>query len=184
MSNSISEFQAVLFERNLAKPYNFEVQIVTPPKMLGGDLADMSLLSFQAQSTRLPGRSIVGSDIRTYGPTRWQPYLATYNEWIVVFRCSEDMKERKIIREWMDLIENPITHDMGWYNDYATEVRISQINPSADPNSVDKYAMTFVLEHAFPVSVEDVAVSHVPSIEPITMSVSFRYHKWREETKK
>lgn len=142
--------------------------------MLGDNIARSTLrLSLACESTDIPGRLFQSTEHKIYSVDRKMPFGVMMEDVSMTFRCSEDLFERKFIEAWHTLIQDPLTKDMGYYNDYVTDIDIF---------SYDKRFNTVVhairLYEAYPFSLFPLVADNASS-EYQKQTVGFKYKEWK-----
>lgn len=170
----------------VARPCHYQI-LITPPKKLLQDFPSISeTLSVYCERGSLPGRSIVGNSVRADGPRRFHPYLSTYDQLPFTIRVSKKGVERRFFDAWMSMIYSQKHQKLGWYDDYATEVEIQQLDEDITPHGVDEDtpperepSLIYTLENAFPVAISGMELSYNSTDTYHTMNVTFTYDQWR-----
>ena len=87
-------------------------------------------LALQCESAELPGRTLVTSDVKIYGPTYKVPYQMQYNEITLNFICTNEFYERKLFERWFEAImpsdTNNLRYPKGEKSRYLTNIKIIQ----------------------------------------------------------
>ena len=143
--------------------------------LLGND-ADLSYL---CENVALPTKSISGVDKLIYGVNYQMPYRQAFPEIAMTFYCTKDMIEKKTFDLWLELIVNPTTGDLKFYEDYVCDITISKFAKDAiDFNATPVYKI--ILEKAWPSIVAEVQLTHSAGSEITRLPVTFQYKKWRQ----
>ena len=123
-------------ENGYAVPNRFEAIITPPPKMGARTItnpshgserkSDVRSISLRCESVNLPGINLnTTTDSNIYGPTREIVDGVTYAEDIaMVFPASSGLEERVFFEEWQKKAFNEETWDVGYHQDYVSEVQI------------------------------------------------------------
>ena len=140
--------------------------------LLGND-ADLSYL---CENVALPTKSISGVDKLIYGVNYQMPYRQAFPEIAMTFYCTKDMIEKKTFDLWQELIVNPTTGDLKFYEDYVCDITISKFAKDAiDFNATPVYKI--ILEKAWPSIVAEVQLTHSAGNEITRLPVTFQYKK-------
>ena len=87
-------------------------------------------LALQCESTELPGKSLITSDVKVYGPIYKVPYQTQYNEITLNFICTNEFYERKLFEKWIESImpsdTNNLRYPKGSSTRYLTNIKIIQ----------------------------------------------------------
>jgi len=135
-------------------------------------------LALQCESTDLPGKSLLTSDVKIYGPTFKVPNQITYNDITLTFMCNSEFSERKLFDAWMETICSPNSHNFrfpkakGGGSNYMTQITIIQYNDFV------KQIYALELQDAFPIGITSQPVSWSEDGFH-RLSVNFSYYKYR-----
>lgn len=80
--------------------------------------------------SQVPGRSLTTTTTRTYGPERQHVSGKVYPPVDMTFRVHNNMMERRFFEAWQETAVSSGTHDSNYYNEYTSNVTISQIGPA------------------------------------------------------
>lgn len=87
-------------------------------------------LSLQCESAELPGKALITSDVKIYGPTFKVPYQTQYQDINLTFLCTNEFYERKLFDRWIESIHptdtNNLRYAKGENTRYLTNVKIIQ----------------------------------------------------------
>ena len=134
-------------------------------------------LQYLCENTSLPTRSIQAQDKIIYGTSYQMPYKHAYGEVSMTFYLTEHMSTKKFFDSWLNKIVDPHTGDLGYYNDYTCDIKISMLPSSAvDENSSSHYGVKLL--NAWPSIVAEVAMTHASGGEIAKLPVTFQYKKW------
>ena len=171
-------------DEGYAIPNRFEVLILSPPKRGGGITtnayagsergSDARAVSLRCESIQLPGRNLnTLTDSNIYGPTREIVDGVTYAEDIsMIFQASSGLNERVFFEEWQKQAFDENTWNVGYYNDYVSEVQIYLL----DRKDQRRYGIK--LMEAFPKTIEGTELNQASNNEIIKTSVSFSFRYW------
>ena len=136
------------------------------------------LLQYTCENTSLPTRSIQASEKLIYGTSYQMPYKHAYGEISMTFYLTEDMQSKAFFDAWLNKIINPITGDIGYYENYTSTIKIGMYARSAASVS-DPPVYEVELENAWPSIVAEVAMSHSAGGEIAKLPITFQYKKWK-----
>jgi len=172
-------------DEGYALPNRFEVLILSSPKRGGGTTinpyassersSDARAVSLRCESINLPGRNLNSlTDTNIYGPTREIVDGVTYAEDIAMtFQASSGLNERVFFEEWQKQAFNENTWNVGYYNDYVSEVHIYLL----DRKDQRRYGIKLI--EAFPKTIEGTDLNQGANNEIIKTSVSFSFRYWQ-----
>jgi hypothetical protein len=132
---SIDNFRAKVNQYGgFQKTNRFYVEIFSP--VWTQDTAER--FRFLCESAELPGKSITTNDAKIYGPA-WKVATGTvYNEIVLTFLCTNDMREKIAFETWMNVIQNPKTYHMLYRDFYVgtiSIIQLSELTEIAQPTS-------------------------------------------------
>ena len=129
-------------------------------------------LDIMVESTALPAKTLTTTNIRYNSDFHDVPYSVVYNQQDLSFHVSTDMYEKNIIDLWMASIVDPVTHEVAYMDDYATNITINQLNEQ------DEIVYSVALIDAFPVTCNSIEVTNESQNTMIRLSTSFAYKRW------
>lgn len=134
---SMPEALSLLSSTGLVRPTRYLVRFSGPVDLIPA--AANVRLSVTCEEAIVPGRSYATSEVREYGPQRRVPYVSLYtNDIPITFRVGTDFYERRVFEQWMDFINDPITHDMEYYNNYAFNLDLVQLGSGKDDSLTEQ----------------------------------------------
>ena len=147
----------------------------------GAPVAIPKDLQLMCETVSLPTRSAATNELAMYGPVQSFPYRFTYTEASLNFYLTEDFAIKKLFDEWMEKIIDPISGNLGYFDDYKCQIRISKFAGNhrgtfAPPD----YAVTLI--DAWPSIVGEVALGHSLGTDILRLPVTFQFRKWNEST--
>ena len=170
--NAINEIISGFHTDNgYAVPNRFEVLITAPEKM--GQTAVRSV-ALRCESVNLPGRNLnTLTDSNIYGPTREIVDGVTYAEDItMVFQASGGLEERIFFEEWQKLAFDPATWNIGYYNDYVSDIDLYLLNRK------DQRRFGIKFREAFPKTITPTDLNQANNNQIIKISVNFAFRYW------
>lgn len=169
----------------VSKPSKFLIQII-PPSFGNGtasriqfpeDMRRINDLTFQCETAELPGRTIATSDILIAGPSIKLPYTNVYNDITLTFICTNDMYEKRIFDDWLNVISNREQNTLSYREDYATTIGIFQYDEGGDKRPWPALTYGAKLIDAFPISINQLNLTW--SDDNINrLSVTFAYTQY------
>jgi len=171
-------FYEVMHQGTLS-PARFEVELKLPGAALGrirevyGNKNWEHRLYFSCETSNLPGRGVSTTPNRIYGPVREMPHERLYSgDLDLIFRMGRDMAERRIFELWMDSIVNKHSNDFMYFDDYTTNMMISQL----DKENNKVYQME--LFDVYPKTINPIEQSAATTDDYIRQSISFHFRKY------
>lgn len=151
----------------------FGLDIIKPISSSGSGGSDVTRgLNLMIESTEIPGKNINTTEIRYNGDFYRIPYSVVYPAQQLTFRLSRDMHEKNIMDAWMNLIYNPINHEIAYIDDYSVNIVINQLD------EMDRIVYSVVLREAFPTLLNPLTVSNEESGLFHRLGVMFMYRRW------
>lgn len=137
-------------------------------------------LSILARAAELPGRQFDTTPHRIFGTTRMMPYGVSYKNVMVTFMCTNSMLERTFFDFWHQQIMSPTSQYMSYYEDYVGTVVIQKLDNSYAPQSIvgDVFS-TYVLEEAYPVSIQGQELDYQSKNSVLELTVEFSFARWK-----
>lgn len=168
---SINEFIAQVKSEGLARDNRFLVSI-TPPAALIAESPDTKLRLY-CQSVQMPGLNFTSNPVLTYGEQREVIYNRQYEPINIEFLADGKMELKRFFDTWQQLIIDPVTRMVNYYENYIGTIEISQLTSS--DNEDESYAVR--LFEAFPKVVSPISYTS-GSKEVTKLQVSFEFKYW------
>lgn len=172
--NSITALTAKLKLFGAANPNRFKVHIL-PPVAGRRELTfaiNSQFVSFSCINAVLPGKNFLSSERKIKGPFTKIPYAKAYENVTLSFLVSQNMQEKTFFNAWQDLIMDEETHELNYYDEYVSTIRIQQLDKSL--NSIYEVE----LKEAYPVSISALTLDAASQNEIHKLDVTFAYYKW------
>ena len=170
MNDILSSFS----DNGYAQPNQFDVVITYPPKLGGGNTANVFREMDRLGSVQLPGITLSSSpDNNIYGPTREIVEGVTYAEDLnMVFQASSGLDERVFFENWQRQAFNEKTWNIGYYKDYVGTIDIYLL----DKQNQRRYGLK--VHEAFPKTITATDLNYGTNNEIIKVAVSFSFRYW------
>lgn len=170
MPFDINEFKSEINRAGgLAKPTNFRM-LITGGILRNSKARALATLINQAS---IPGKILSTNEIRTHGPLRKAPYVATYDDLQIGVYCTNDnLFPRDLFEEWQSFIIDTITNRVNYFDQYVADLEIEQFD---DQGNVT-FACKFI--DAYPVIVNPLELNWASTNQIHNLSVTFAYRKW------
>lgn len=200
MSNSLQQYIAYITKHSISRSNRFQVIIPLPAALQrkaseanqsrlnriinsevvkvmssifgAGSTETTRALEMMTEQTELPGKQITTSDIKYNGDFYKLPYSVVYAAQQFTFVVSRDMYEKNIIDEWMNLIHDPVTHEVGYHDDFVTNIIINQLDVA------DNIVHSVMLRDAFPMISNPLVVSNAEENMAHRLMCMFAYRRW------
>lgn len=175
MPGNISRFLSHIKKRGIAKNSHFDVKFVIDPSF-ANEAGIPELLSLRCETAELPGRQIVTTDNKIYGPIYKTPYQTMYAEMTMTFVDTDDMSIRVFFEEWMNAIYDPEFNQMQYLDMFTGQALVTQYDVSGDPDSLNTI-LQFKLLNIFPTNINQLSTSWADD-SPHKLSVTFFYERY------
>ena len=163
MANSpLNDFISVVKQGGLARTNRYTVLFTGFTTQRS---RDVMLLCDQVQ---LPGTNFNTSDMRTFGETRKAPYERLYEDINMSFYIDTDMQVKSFFDDWMTWIQDPMTRNFNYYEDYTCDIIIEV----QDLKNNSRYGIK--LFEAYPKSIGAIQLDYAAK-DIMKMSVNFAY---------
>ena len=124
------------------------------------------------EQTELPGKNINTGDVKYNGGVIKPANSTIYAAQQFTFLVSRDMYEKMIIDTRMDLIIDPVTHEIEYMDEYVSNITINQLDEQ------DKIVHSIILYDAFPMNTNPLVVSNAETNMGHKLMTMFMYRKW------
>ena len=158
-----------------AVPNRFECLILPPVNSKSPIFPnDARATSMRCESVSMPGRTLgTTPDTNIYGPERNIVRGVTYaGDVDMLFQASSGLEERVFFEEWQKKAFNEQTWNVGYYDDYTSEVQIYLL----DRQNQRRYGIR--LHEAYPKTIGAVPLNQAPANEIIKIPVTFAFRWW------
>jgi len=175
---NLSDFISKVKTGGLARANRFGV-VITPPRSLevvrspsrgrviNTDFTTRDLFLF-CDSAQLPGLNFASTQARTFGEYREMPYEKLFDTVTLTFFVDNQMHVRRFWEGWLNVIQDPYTRHMSYYNDYVAPITIHVY----DVQNLHRYAIT--LHEAYPKTVASMQLDST-SRDLLKISVTIQY---------
>ena len=133
------------------------------------------LLSDSCEEISFPGSSVASEAYRIHGPPRDIPYERLFEgDLTATFRMDGNGLIRRFFTNWQNLIVDPDSNELGYYDDYICDLTIDVINRK------DEVIMTGKLYEVWPKQINEIALGYANE-DYIKQQVAFAYRKFVQE---
>lgn len=181
MAFSVDQFRQHFAKHGeFAKPSKFKVTIFR------SNVSDVNIargLSFQCETTELPGYTLNTSEAKVYGPSWHVATTPTYTDLSLTFLCASDMWEKKYFDDWMQTIiptgyatvDEPSPHPE-YREKYLSTIRIDQYSEYGDDRNHEIPYRVMVFD-AFPINLAPLPLNWGDD-GVHRLNVTFKYTRW------
>jgi hypothetical protein len=169
MKNTLDNFKTQM--TSFARPNLFEVLIIPPI----GDKNNIQRMNIACHTCNVPSKTILTTDKdMPQAGYKSIAYQKTYEDVTMQFYLHADMKELKVFQDWTDLMINPATNQVGYYDRYKSDVRIINLDRQ------QKKTLTTTLYEAYPKTISALDLSYGSDNEIMSISVTFTYRYYTQ----
>lgn len=134
MIGRLDAFWSQMKAEGVSKNSHWDVQINLPRSLAGLAFGGIDrTLKLRCEAGELPGRQLVSSDIKIYGPVYRTPYQSVYTELNLTFIETADLQVRQFMEAWMNTIFHSETNIMQYQDAFQTSMTITQYHVDARP---------------------------------------------------
>lgn len=174
-------FQSVINRYGgLAKAARFIVRINNNNNKLIKSSSTLSELTYLCDAAELPGKALNTADFRYGGPNAKYPFQTQYTDMTLSFIMRNDMTEKLMFDEWMQIINPTTRYEFEYKDQYATTIDIYAMSEYAqsESNLDAKTIYLATLKKAFPLNVN--AIPLVWADENVMrLQVQFAFTDWK-----
>lgn len=167
--STLNEFISAVKTNGLMPTNRYKVTFI-PPVAASSNVELMTVMMY-CEATTLPGINISTTQARSYGELREIPYERLFDNITLTFFVDTGMEVKYIFDEWIAAIQNPHTRQMGWYDNYVTDLNITV----QDKDENDTYSIT--LYECYPKSISPITLDY-NSKDIMKLQVSMNYKYW------
>lgn len=159
----------------IARGHKYQALILGAPVTIPKDLQLM------CETISLPTRSAATNELSMYGPVQSFPYRFTFTEASLNFYVTDDFAIKKLFDAWQEKIIDPVSGDVGYFDDYKCTIKISTFSDQdGGPVTRPKYSVTLI--DAWPSIIGEIALGHSLGNELLKLPVTFQFRKWFDST--
>jgi len=168
---SLDEFRSRLSNLGIARPNRFQVIL---PELGNGS----ALPSLFCESSSLPPLAVLTRSQRIQGPLHQRASNLDYGGGGIsmTFYVDSNMDVKKYFDTWVHMTVNPASFTVNYYNDYAKDIMIYQL----DEKDNEKYSIRLV--EAFPTSLGIMELNQGSNDTVHRLTVTFSYRYWSSDT--
>ena len=166
---TISEFAGKLSTFGLASPNKFKVQFDNIPIGINDRQLD-----FMCDQVDIAGRSVQSIMNLEYGIRREVAYNApAYNPLNLTFICSGELKEKRLLDQWNNLIVDSTNgFDVAYYDTYAKNCSLTITSLKQD-GKTDAFSITY--KEVYPKSVQSIQLNHSTQNTVLRVNAEMQY---------
>ena len=166
---TISEFAGKLSTFGLASPNKFKIEFQGIPVGLNDRQLD-----FMCEQVDIAGRSVQSIMNLEYGIRREVAYNApAYNPLNLTFICTGELKEKRLLDQWNNLIvDSTKGFDVAYYDTYAKgcSLKVTSLKPDGETN-----AFSITYKEVYPKSVQSIQLNHSTQNTVLRVNAEMQY---------
>lgn len=172
MSYEYDQFVST-FSKGSARTNRFKAFILTP-NALKADGQTLRDLNLRLESVSFPGKNIrTTTDENVYGPSYEVAQGISYAEDIsMTFLLRPNHEERWVFNDWQDLIVDPTTYNLNYYNEYTSSMYVYQLDEA------NRYTAGILIRDVFPKTVNAVEFSNTSQNEIARATINMAFRDW------
>ena len=132
------------------------------------------------ETVSLPTRSAATNELSMYGPVQSFPYRFTFTEASLSFYVTEDFEIKKVFDAWQEIIIDPVSGDLGYFDDYKCSIIIKKYSSGEGVSIGEDYSVKLI--DAWPSIIGEIALGHSLGGDVLRLPVTFQFRKWEEGT--
>ena len=166
---TISEFAGKLSTFGLASPNKFKVQFDNIPIGINDRQLD-----FMCEQVDIAGRSVQSIMNLEYGIRREVAYNApAYNPLNLTFICTGELKEKRLLDQWNNLIvDSTQGFDVAYYDTYAKNCSL-KVTSLAQDGVTENFSITY--KEVYPKSVQSIQLNHSTQNTVLRVNAEMQY---------
>ena len=166
---TISEFAGKLSTFGLASPNKFKVQFDNIPIGINDRQLD-----FMCEQVDIAGRSVQSIMNLEYGIRREVAYNApAYNPLNLTFICTGELKEKRLLDQWNNLIvDSTRGFDVAYYDTYAKNCSL-KVTSLAQDGVTENFSIVY--KEVYPKSVQSIQLNHSTQNTVLRVNAEMQY---------
>mgnify|MGYP001170962293 FL=1 len=166
---TISEFAGKLSTFGLASPNKFKVQFDNIPIGINDRQLD-----FMCEQVDIAGRSVQSIMNLEYGIRREVAYNApAYNPLNLTFICTGELKEKRLLDRWNNLIvDSTQGFDVAYYDTYAKNCSL-KVTSLAQDGVTENFSIVY--KEVYPKSVQSIQLNHSTQNTVLRVNAEMQY---------
>lgn len=168
--SSINAFIASVKTEGMARDNRFEM-VITPPSSLYGSSPNQKLV-LHCQTVQMPGLNFNTAPVLTYGEQREAVYNRLFEPIQAEFILDNSMEVKKFFDAWQNLIIDPTSRMVNYYQNYIGTVEIYQL----DYTEQERVVYAVKCHEVYPKTVSPISYSATSKdVTKLQVSLQFKY---------
>jgi hypothetical protein len=135
-----------------------------------------STVSMLCNSAVVPGHTLMTNELRYFGEATERPYGVFYTPVALTFYLDNDLSAKRYFDQWVGLVFNKDTRELGYYDSYTRDIEIVVYNKNEE--EIDRIK----LYEAYPKAVNDFPLDYSQTGVAV-LTVQLVYKWWTSSTK-
>lgn len=166
---SLNEFIGSVKSEGLMRNNRFSVFFNIPSAI--SSIKDLRKVMLYCDSAALPSVTVETTQARTFGEFREMPYNRLFDNVQLSFYVDNSMQVKLLFDSWINSIQDPVTRNFNYYNNYITDMTIDVFDIS------DKSRYQVTLYQAYPKSISAITLDYANK-DIMKLQVSMNYKYW------
>jgi hypothetical protein len=168
-NGNLKNFIAMVKTEGLMRTSRYNVNMRTPKSITTAP--NMRKILLFCSDITIPGVTIATNQIRIHGEIREAPNEKMFDNTNLSFYVDNNMEVKKLFDSWINSIQNPVTRNFNYYDEYVTEIKIDV------EDTKDRKRYEVRLFECYPKNVGGISLAH-ESKEVMKLQVSMNYKNW------
>lgn len=169
-NGNLKNFIAQVKTEGLMRTSRYSVSMRLPKSI--NSSANMRKILLFCSDITIPGVTIATNQIRIHGEVREAPNEKIFDNANLSFYVDNNMEVKKFFDSWVNSIQNPVTRNFSYYDDYTTEIKVD----IEDTKDRKRYEVS--LYECYPKNVGQIQVGYDQK-EVMKLQVSINYKYWK-----
>jgi len=168
-NGNLKNFIALVKTEGLMRSSRYTVSIRLPKTMTSA--TNMRKILLFCSDVTIPGVTIATNQIRIHGEVREAPNEKMFDNANLSFYVDNNMEVKKFFDGWINSIQDPVTRNFNYYDDYVSEIQIDV------EDTKDRKRYEIKMHECYPKNVGQIQVGYDQK-EVMKLQVSMNYKYW------
>ena len=141
-------------------------------------------VNIHCDTVTMPGRDLLQQEVQ-YGSDvkRQMVQTHTYEGNIsATFYADKYMRERHFFEAWQKMAVDPVSHKVGYYDNYIGKMQIYQLGAEQAEDSRDRPTYAIEATEVYPKTISAIEYNYGTNNEIVKINVAFAYKQWYNMT--
>lgn len=172
-NGNLKNFIAMVKTEGLMRSSRYNVSMRLPKSVTSSP--NMRKILLFCSDVTIPGVTLATNQIRIHGEVREVPNEKMFDNASLNFFVDNNMEVKKFFDSWVNSIQNPITRNFNYYDQYITEIKID----IEDTKDRKRYEVT--MHECYPKNIGQLQVGYDQK-EVMKLQVSINYKYWTSKS--